>query len=240
MGFRSPSSFWRGTPLVVALLLQLPCACTTWHQIDGPVLGLGVDADPERGLSPRIEGGYGFERRKPLFGYGFAGQVGYSPLAERLDVFVEAHGNLFPIIPFGIGVGPVYSVGPDQRYWGMVLSLDMVLVQPPGVDIVRGWSDPCTEVDPDALFEDDVVYPTWLPSTNLRGFYSPQRELGECDDASESCTEFNLVGTVEVTLSRYWIGHGEPQPLSRGETSTEWQQGFDRPPDEPPIGCPGP
>lgn len=174
--------------LLVSLCLAAS-ACVPWNEIHGPTTGAAVVYQPDRGVSPQMTVGYGYERYRAWFGYGADAQVAVEPWRRRVTATALLRGSL---IFWEAAVGPSVSWSPDGTSYGIAISTGARLSLGAKSNCADNGGSPC-------LDEDDTVYPSYLPrvhyaATFLRG--------------DEPLMAFG----ADVIVSSYWLRHREARP----------------------------
>jgi hypothetical protein len=111
-------------------------ACsTTGAQIDGPTFGLGLEIDLEGNFSPHLQVGYQSSFWYDFLGYGWGTNIGWAPLVDRVDLFLEGQvyaAPLFgyPLTPFSFGLGGAWSPQYELELGGRV-GLETWMFMPP-------------------------------------------------------------------------------------------------------------
>ncbi len=206
---------------VTTLLAALTaCGPRVWSEIHGPTASGGLDVDAIAGPSPRIELGYSYQRSNFELGYGLTGSVAGMPLSKRLDILAELHGSLMGIPGLNGVIGPALSIGPQGAFPGLVLGLELaVFDRPPkaccppaagGTKTSNGWQG-CADDD---WFEDDTMYPDWIPRHRLRAHLIARRDLDHCA-ITEDCIDGNYSVVAGLVLASHWLFVPGPQPPSK-------------------------
>ncbi|MBN1944846.1 MAG: hypothetical protein JW797_04180 [Bradymonadales bacterium] len=187
-------------------------ACTSWYEIHGPTVGLGIEMNGDGLYSPRIELGYGYDRYKPAMGYGFSATAAYSPLLERFDLRADAHGNML----LNASVGAVYRLDLDgARVWGVQVGTRNFFGYPPAACVPPWFEGEFEGCPDDEYFQADTLYPAWLPRWNVVATFYPGHETEACAPDQGSCFDFSLSASLEAVISSYYLLHGERRPTHR-------------------------
>lgn len=168
--------------LTLPLMAVLLAACsTTGAQIDGPVFGIGLEVDTEGELSPRVHAGYQTAFWYDMLGYGAGAGLGYAPLDNRVELYVDGQVYAaplfgFPLTPWVFGFGLAYS---PHRSWELLAraGLEVWMFEPPEAcwPPLEGDWEGCP---PGVFTNEDVVYPEWLPRIDFRAAFHWGLETG--------------------------------------------------------------
>jgi hypothetical protein len=156
---RSRRSARRALGLAAALLAG---CTTTWAEIHGPRVGLGLGLDDELRTSPRLALGYHYLVYKDAMGLGAGGSVTYSPVTQWTEVAAEADVWMFPLLgfpltPFTFRLGGAFHPE-DGAALMFGLGLGGVLYRPPDAcypPLEGAWNG----CPPGVYRAEDTVYP---------------------------------------------------------------------------------
>lgn len=206
---RSPP---RSRPLHAAALALLLAGCTTvTTTIHGPRFGAGIDLDHNLDVSPRLEAGYAYLTYRDALGWFAGGGGSYSPLTGWGQVWAEAGGWVFGLLPLYqmpviLRVGAAFH--PD---FAPTLALSLGLggefykaptsCNPP----LEGYWEGCP---PDVWLWTDEVFPDWVPQARYLATILPLLDQEECDERACPLVTHTLL--FDPILALHFFTEDEP------------------------------
>lgn len=164
----------RSSALVSLTLAALvaPACSTTWAEIDGPRVGVGISIDHDLRVSPRFEVGWDYDQWNNALGGGVSGTMAWSPAVGRVEAVAEARFLAFPLVSIApltpTALGTVLAWSRDE---GLTLAfragLGTLMYMPPEACFppLEGDWQGCP---PGARLPEDVVHRPWLPRLDYR------------------------------------------------------------------------
>lgn len=148
-------------------------ACTTYAEINGPRIGVGIEIDHDLRVSPRFEVGWDYDRWSAALGWGGGVTLAWAPVVGRVEAVAEARVLAFPILgpapisPLGFGFIGSWSRS-DGWAIGARVGIGTLMYMPPEA-CVEGFFDgntvPCP---PGSNTLDTVIQRPWLPRLDYR------------------------------------------------------------------------